>query len=428
MATGGLTPIRGNDAYIGWAKQSAWGTAVAPTSFWRWLDGSEWNPEMKLQSEREGDTSPFISISWKTSQMGMVKVVEYARPITCGCAIQALLGSGSDTYTAPAKSTTLAASVAAGATTFQSTADLGNLSTLAVAVEGGYSSTTGEVVTVNLVSRSGAGPYTYTLNGGASFVRSHSNSGTIVSQATHALTRQVSTYDPYSLEWAYGHQGGAPAQAWRLQDAVCTELKISGQANRPIKLEHTWYGALSKLQAALSAPVYEGAGVNGTPSGPFRYDQAGTSWLVDGAGTGNAATIGKFDITLKNSTDVNEFVTEALTPAYFQPGNFDISASLDAVFQSWNQYNETYFGSTSPATGASDSTIVGVGSFQATFTADPINSLLLNILSGAYQAAKLSPKLDGKAIHQPITLVGQRAVGISNPFAATLTNAQASAY
>lgn len=428
MATGGLTPIRGNDVYIGWTKQAAWGTPLAPTFFWRWLDGSEWNPDRKMTSEREGDTSPFISISWATAQMGLVKIVEYARPITAGCALQAFLGSGSDTYTAPTKSTTLAAAVTLPATTFQSTADLGSVGTMAVAIEGGYASTTGEVVNVNLVSRTGTGPYTYTLNGGASFARAHSNSGTIVSQASHAFTRQIQTYDPYTLEWAYGHAGGTPAQAWRLQDAVCTELKISGQANRPIKFEHTWYGALSKLQAALSSPVYEGAGVFGTPSGPFRYDQAGTSWLIDGAGTGNAATIGKFDLTMKNSTDVNEFVTEALTPAYFIPSNFDVSANLDVVFQSFAQYNEAFFGSASPATGASDSTIVGIGSFQATFTADAINSLLLNLLNGAYQGPKLTPKLDAKAIHQPIQLVGQRGAGITNPFAATLTNAQASQY
>lgn len=428
MATGGLTPIRGQDAYIGWTKQAAWGTPLAPTSFWRWLDGSDWNPDRKMASEREGDTSPFISISWATAQMGVIKIVEYARPITIGCALQAFLGSGSDTFTASAKSSTLSANVTLPATTFVSVGDLGNVGTMALAIEGGYSSTTGEVVNVNLASRTGAGPWTYTLNGGASFARAHTAGGTIVSQASHAFTRQIQTYDPYTIEWAYGHSGGTPAQAWRLQDAVCTDLKVSGQANRPLRFEHTWYGALNKLQAGLSAPVYEGAGVVGTPSGPFRYDMAGTSWLIDGVGTGNAATVAKFDITAKNSTDVNEFVTEALNPAYFIPSNFDINAQLDVVFQSFAQYNEAYFGSTSPATGASDSTIVGIGSFQATFTADAINSLLINLLNGAYQGPKLSPKLDGKAIHQPIQLVGQRNVGISNPFAVTLTNAQNSQY
>lgn len=121
-------------------------------------------------------------------------------------------------------------------------------------------------------------------------------------------------------------------------------------------------------------------------------------------------------------------MTEALTPAYFLPGNCDISANLDAVFQSFSQYNETYFGSSSPASGASDSTIVGVGSFQVTHTADAINSLLLNLQNAAYQAAKLTPKLDGKAIHQPIQLLGQRSGSVTNPFSATLTNAQASQY
>ena len=428
MATGGLTPIRGNDAYIGWIKQAAWGTPLAPTFFWRWLDGSEWNPEMKLTSEREGDTSPFISIAWKTHQMGMVKVVEYARPISAGCALQALLGSGSDTYTAPTISTTLSSAVLAGATSLSTVATLGTVGTLAVAVEGGYSSTTGEIVTVDLTTHTGAGPFTYTLANAATFRLGHSNSGTVVSQASHALTRQTGPYDPYTLEWAYGHAGGTPSSAWRLQDAVCTELKISGQANHPIRFEHTWYGALSKLQAALSSPVYEGAGVIGTPSAPFRFDQGGSSWQIDGAGTGNAATIAKYDVTIKNSTDVQEFVTETLTPAYFQPGNCDISANLDVVFQNFAQYYETYFGSTAPASGSSDSAIVGVGSFQVTHTLDAINSLLLNLKNAAYQTAKITPKLDGKAVHQPIQLIGQRSASVSNPFAATLTNAQNSQY
>lgn len=428
MATGGLTPIRGNDAYIGWAKETAWGTAVAPAFFWRWLDGSEWNPDVKVTSEREGDTSPFVSLSWKTAQMGMIKIVEYVRPITVGCALQALLGSGSDAYVAPSKNTTLAAAVTAGATTFQSTADLGNTSTLALAIEGGYSSITGEVVTADLTTRSGVGPYTYTLASSAKFKLGHSNGGTIVSQASHVLTRQTGAYDPYTLEWAYGHAGGTPAQAWRLQDAVCTELKISGQAGKPLKLEHTWYGALSKLQASLSAPVFEGVGTMGTPTSPFRYDMAGTSWTLDGAQTGNAVTVAKFDLTLKNTTDVNEFVTEALTPAYFQPGNFDISANLDVVFQNWSQYNNTYFGSSAPATGASDAILVGLGAFLATFTLDGISSLALNLPNVAYTAAKLAPKLDAKAIHQPMTLVGQRGQGVTNPLVVTLTNAQASQY
>lgn len=428
MATGGLTPIRGNDAYIAWAKQAAWGTPLAPTNFWRWLDGSEWNPENQVTSEREGDTSPFISLSWKDHQMGMIKVVEYARPITMGCAVQALLGTGSDAFVAPTKNTTLAASVVAGATTFQSTGDLGNTSTLAIAVEGGYSSVTGEVVTVNLVSRTGAGPWTYTLNGASTFKLAHTNGGTIVSQVSHVLTRQNGAYDPYTLEWAYGHSGGTPAQAWRLQDAVCTELKISGQTNKPLKLEHTWYGALNKLQAALSTPIFEGVGTMGTPTQPFRYDQAGTSWTVDGAQTGNAVTISKFDITLKNSTDVHEFITEGLTPAFFQPSNFDISANLDAVFTSWAQYNNTYFGAAALAAGASDAPLVGLGAFLATFTLDPISSLTLSLPNVSYTGAKLAPKLDAKAIHQPLTLVGQRGQGVTNPLAITLTNAQPSQY
>lgn len=431
MTTGGLTPIRGNDAYISWGKQAAWNTPVAPTNSWRWLDGSEWGADAKVTTEREGDTSPFVSLSYKDSQMGTVKIVEYARPITLGCALQAVHGTGSDTYTPPTKATTLAALVAAGATTFQSTADLGNVSTLACAFEGIYSSLTGEVQTVNLVSRTGAGPYTYTLANSAVFTFGHANGGAIVSQAAHAFARTNYAYDAYTLEWAYGHQGGTPAQAWRLQDAVCTDLKISGGANKPLRVEHTWYGALSKLQAALSVPAFEGLGTQNTMSAPFRFDMAGASWRVDGGSfAGNAVTIDQFQFDYKNATDVNEFITEALTPAFFQPGNFDITGQLNARFNSWSQYNNTYFGSAAPATSAADSSLVGTGSFLATFTLDAINSLTLSLPFVAYAAAKLGPpKLDGKAISQPLQITPQRGPGATtNPSLITLTNAQNAQY
>src|SRR5690242_6413178 len=101
MATGGLTPIRGNDAYVACGKQSAWGTAVAPTWFPIWLQGSEWGAETKTTSEMQGDGSPHKAFLYKTGQYGLVKIVEYARPIGTGYSLQGLLGTNSDTYTAP---------------------------------------------------------------------------------------------------------------------------------------------------------------------------------------------------------------------------------------------------------------------------------------------------------------------------------------
>src|SRR6185312_476147 len=139
MATGGLPAIRDNLFYIGGGKQAAWGTAVAPTWFHRWLDSTDADGSVQYGSEREGDTSPYISLVYKSGQYWAFKVVEYVRPQIAGYALQALLGTGSDTYTAPAKTGTLAAAVVAGATSFTTTTDLGNLGTLALNVDPGYS-------------------------------------------------------------------------------------------------------------------------------------------------------------------------------------------------------------------------------------------------------------------------------------------------
>jgi hypothetical protein len=427
MATGGMTPIRQNLFYIGWGKQSAWGAAVPPTSFWRWLDGSEANPEAKFATEREGDTSPYMSLIYKSGQYWTVKVVEYLRPITAGCAFQALLGSGSDTYTAPAKSSTLAAAVVAGATTFQSTGDLGNSSTLAINFTPGVASATYEVQTVNLASRTGTGPYTYTLAAGATFKNAHNSGDTITSASTHVFARTSYSYDPYSIEFAFGDGTHAPYQAIRLRDTVCVDLKLTSVAGKPVRLEHTWYGAASILQSALATVVLEGTTVVGAAGGPLTHFMAGSSWQVDNAGTGNAGSIKQFDLTLKNTSAPDEFQSEGISPAYFAPANFDITGQLQVIFQNYQQYYETYYGAASPAANAVDSYLVGYGQAAVTWTGDGVNSLQASLPSLAYTAAKLTPKLDAKPLMQSIAFSGIKS-GATAPLSLVLSNSQAAVY
>src|SRR5258707_14240622 len=124
--TGGLNTVRNNLFYMGAGKEAVWNTPVPPTWFWRWLDGSDANPDAKFSEEREGDTSPHISLMFKTSQIWAVKVVEYVRPISVGYALQALLGAGSDAFVAGAAST-FNAPVVAGANTFTTVASIGNV-------------------------------------------------------------------------------------------------------------------------------------------------------------------------------------------------------------------------------------------------------------------------------------------------------------
>lgn len=427
MASGGIAATRENLYYLGWGKQSAWNTPVVPANFWRWLDGSDANPERKVNKEREGDGSPYISLVYVSEQHWMIKVVENARPITLGCALQALLGSGSDTYTAPLKSTTLAAAIVAGATTFSSTADLGNTGSLGLNVTPGLAATNYEVVTVNLTSRSGAGPYVYTLAASGTFKNAHANGDAITSASTHLLTRQLTTYDPYTIEAAYYQNGFG--KAIRIQDCVCFEVKITMETGKIVRLEHSWYGSLSSIPAGLLTPAFEGSSVVGQPGSPLHYNMAAGAWSVDGSTANAAAVIKKAEITLKNTTQADDFQTENLSPTYFIPGNFDIDGTLEVIFTTYQQFAETYFNTTALTTAATDNYLQGYGAFATTFTNDPVNSLALAVSNAAYTAAKLNaPKLDAKTLMQQIAFSAQKTALVPVPFSATLTNSQNSAY
>lgn len=426
--SGGLTPIQENQFYIGCAKQAAWGTAVAPTQFYRWLDGTDANPETKFQSEREGDTSPYMSLIYKASQYWAFKVMYYARPIGLGQGLQALLGSGSDSYTAPTKSGTLSSAVAAGATTFSTALNLGNTGTLALNFTPGYSASAYEVATVNLVSQSGTGPYTYTLANSAAFKNAHASGDAITSASTHTLTRQNGPYDAFSFDSGFLPLGSGPGKSFRTQDAVCYQIDLASQTGKPLAVTEYWYGCLSAIDAAQLSPVYEGQSVVSAAGGPLLHRQAQSNWLVDGASSGNAATVRGFRLTAKNGTAVEDFLTEGLSPAFFIPGTIDITGALDVVFQSYSQYLETYFGSASAASGTTDSYITGFGSTATTYTADAVNSLNLSLPNVYYTAPKLTPKLDGKPLPQQLAFAASRPNSAVTPFTATLSNSWASQY
>lgn len=427
--TGGLAAIPGYAFYIGYGKQSVWNTAVAPTWFSRWQDGTTAQPTTQQQKEYEGDAQPFVNLVFKKGQYWAVKVVEYARPITVGRILQACLRSGSDAYTAPTKATTFAAVVAAGATSFQSTADLGNVGTLSINATPGYSSTTYEVALVDLSTRSGAGPYTYSLANSGKFKNGHANGDALTTQSVHTLTPQAGPYDAFSCEFGYGSGVFTPAQAIRLTDSVCTDVVITSQTGMPLKVEHTWLGAASALQAALASVTLEGADVIGAAGGPLVHSQAGSSWTLDGLNTGNAVTVKQTKVSLKNTTAWSDFQTEGLTATYFTPDNFEVECDISVVFQSYRQYFEMYYGSGSATTGATDSYLTGQGSLGVTWAADAINSLGLSIPSAMYTGeVKMAPKRDGKPIPQSLHLTGQRSVGGPAPVSFTLTNSANAQY
>src|SRR5260221_3025011 len=218
MATGGLLTFRDNAVYIGWAKQAAWGTGLAPTNWWIWRDGSDVVTNKNVTIEREGDQSGFASLPYVDRATGMIKISEYARPIVMGCALQSLLGTGSDAFTATVN-TTLGVQATAGATTITSIADLGNTGNQGVVLEGGVASTNLEAILLNKTTRTGTGPWVYTLANAATVQRTHVN-GSTVTAGSHRSTPQ-NAHHPHFIEGGYGEPGSRGTHGVCLNHSHC---------------------------------------------------------------------------------------------------------------------------------------------------------------------------------------------------------------
>lgn len=435
---GGPNSIGSNIFYVGYTKQSTWGTAVAPTVFSHWLDGTDAEPNLGVKTEREGDTSPFMTLAYKQRQMWELKIVEYLRPITFGYVLQALMGTGSDAYTAPSQTTTLSSPITVGANSFITVASIGNTGTGYFNFTPALAGATYEVQNVNLAGRTGTGPYTYPLQSGT-FAFTHNSGDTVNNNSQHIFTRQTSTYDAYCMEVAFGNSTFGVAR--RVVNCVCTSLKATSAVGMPVKLESTWVGSFSAIQAALSAITgLEGTGLVGSAGAPLTHFMAGSTWNVDGEGAGikNGAAIKSFEITLKNGTAPEDFQSEQLYAPYFIPGTFDISGQMTVIFEDYSQYNNTYYGNpaATSALNSNDSYIVGYGSFAATWapinnpgSTDGINSVALAMPLVGYTAAKLAaPKRDGKALNQQVVFYAQRTPSVTTPITITLNNSSAVSY
>jgi len=429
-ATGGIAAVLANQRYIGWGKQAAWGTGIAPTDFWKWFDGSGIDEETRVQSEREGDTSPHPSLFWKAGEYAGGRIVEEARPRTMGCAIAAAFGEGSDTYTAPTFVTTLAANVAVGDVLIKSTADLGNVGTLAVNLTPGTSSPTYEVVVLDLTTRTTPN-FTYTIAAGGKARRAHTSGDALTTKSTHALKPlYAAKYAPHSLEEGIGVNGVAPFDVIRYIDAVCYGGVLTYESGRPLRLEHDWWACSFQRQAVFATQVIEGEGIVGNAGAPFMWHQGAGAWILDSAGTNNALTIKRMQVAWRRTTSVEDFLLEGLNPVYFTPDNIDITVSLEFLFQSWDQYYECYFGNTkAPAASATDSYLVGVGNLTGIFTADGVNALNVNLVNAVYTAAKKPrPATTAKAVTQQVMLTAAKSLAVADPFTLTLSNSRNSAY
>lgn len=432
-ATGGIASVAGFARSYGYGKQSAWGTGVTPTNWWKWLDGTSFDEDKRLQVEREGDTTPHPSLAYTAAQMVTGRVVEEFRPRTGPCSIAALFGNGSDTYTAPAFTTTVGTGgMSAGDTTVKLTADEGNTGSVPININPGDASATYEVVTIDKTTRTGAGPYVYTIAASGTLKFAHTAGEAVTAASTHVFTRQTGVYDPFTVEEGFGVNGTTPYEVLRYIDSVCNTVEISHDVGRVLRSGHGWYAASIKRQASLTAPVLEGQGQVGLAGAPFHFSQARGSWNLDGstASTTNAVTIRSMRLSMKNGTSPDDHLLQGVNPSYFTMDDFDVQCQLDVEFQSFDQYYETYFGNTkTPSSSATDSYLVGYGSLSVTYTADAVNTLTISLPYCAYTAAKKpQPSLGGKPVRQQLVMTPMKSLSVSQPVTITVTNSRNSAY
>lgn len=201
-----MFPIRDSNSYIGVGKQASGGTAVAPSSFFWWMDGSKLEFDSKVEAIKESDTSRRESQYIKNLQMCKIHVTTPVRPPMLGTVECAAMGSGSDAITAGTPSGTLSAGVTGGTSTSCAVSGPGfsvflspASGTLSLLLSAGTAAQ--EIVPVTLPA-TGTNPYTFTVaatyNSGK-FKNSHASSDTVAvlttanTSLTSAATKGAAT-------------------------------------------------------------------------------------------------------------------------------------------------------------------------------------------------------------------------------------------
>ncbi len=480
-----VVPIRGDNAYVGLAKQtSGQGIAAAPNVFPRWLDGSSLEFNTSNSDVWEGDGSRRLSQVIKTRQSVKIKLVFNPRPVELGFVARAAMGQNSDTLVAPADqggtlnagvtggtstsivvasgyvggaslvapatgsiqlavgsaaggtsgyevatftlpatgtgpwtlnvaagynsgkikntyasaspvngvstiNTSLTSAATKGATTIVVGNQLGITGTPVVMIDPGLS--TEEIVTINAGSVTGTGPWTYTLNGGATLQFAHSIGALVESPVGHTLTDQYDG-DYYTTEVCIGGLSGGAGPTLRVRDCKVNSLKRSSKAGELLTYEVELEGIATTSTGAPATVTLEN-------HNPFFFTSG--VWTLNGSATGDALQIDSFDVTQKNNLDTS-IQTEAITLAAIIFGNVQVDVALNIVMQNANLINLTYFGSTA---GAADAQAIGSGSLAVTFTqVDGFHSVQYTLTTLHYTKTGVpQPKKDGKAFRIPIS-------------------------
>lgn len=413
-----IVPIRADNAYVGIAKQTVQGTGVAPSSFVRWLDGTKFAFDMKVEQIWEGDGTRRLSQLIKNRQSVKSSIVFNPRPIELGLFEQAVMGSGSDSVTAATVSTTVSANTSIGASTITVAGNTGltGSGTINLIVSPG---TSNEEVALFTIPATGAGPYTLTVANSGTLKNAHSSSDAVQSVTTHTLTDQ-SDGNYYTIEFGLGSLNGAAGPTIRIIDCKIESIKRSSKAGTLLEYTVDFDGISSVSQGSPATVTLEA-------HSPFLFTQSNGGWTLNGATTGDALAVEMFDITQKNNLDL-DIQTEQLTLAAIIFGNLDIQVTLDVVMQNSQLIALTYWGSTS---GTTDVQAIGSGGLIVKFTqADGFHTVQYTVTTMHYdKLTEPEPKKDGK--HYKL---GISAQSVSNQGANTyllqtvVTNAKTASY
>lgn len=348
-----VIPIREDNAYIGAAKQSSQGTPVAPTNFFRWLDGTKLSYDLKTSQVWEGDGSRRLSQDIKNMQFVKIDLEFNPRPIELGFIEAASMGIGSDSVTAPSVSTTVSATTVAGASsiTVASNAGLTASGSITLVLSPG---TVNEEIATFSIPATGAGPYTLTVANSGTLKNPHTSTDAVRAYALHTITDQ---YDVpyYTFEVCLGALNGGNGVTIRVTDCKIDTINRSSKAGELLMYKVGVVGIASVVQGSPSTVVLEN-------HNPFLYVQTNGNWTLNGSTSGDAIAVESFEIDQKNNVGTPQ--AEQLTPAALLAGNIDVSVKASLIYQNPNILGMTYWGGVS---GTTDAQSIGAGNMIVSF-------------------------------------------------------------
>ena len=365
------------------AIQSGQGTPVAPNYFFRWLDGTKMEFDLKVAEVWEGDGTRHLSQIIKAHQMVKATIKLNPRPIELGFLESASLGSGADTFVTAVSSTTVSAGTVAGATSISVASSTGLPGSGTVTLVVGAGTVNEEIATFNMPA-TGAGPFVLTVSASGTLKNLHNSAEIVRNYSSHTLIDTVdSAY--YTLEYGLGSLNSAAGPTIRITDCKVESIKREAKAGGLFEIELELYGIATTSQGSPSTVSYEN-------HNPFLYSQSNGGWTVNGSTTGDAVAVSGFSITQKNALDTS-IQAEQLVLAALAFGNLDIDVKLDLIFQNTSLIAQTYW-----AGGTVDAQAIGSGITIVKFTQpDGFHTVQYTIPTLSYTKTKMpEPKKDGK--------------------------------